>query len=47
MLTLYEAQYNIPNGTTSQSGNELGIFEALDQHYSKVDLDEFFATLYP
>ncbi|KAK8109283.1 hypothetical protein PG984_015084 [Apiospora sp. TS-2023a] len=40
-------QYNLPNGTTSCAGNELGIFESLDDHYSRADLDVFFATLYP
>ncbi|CAJ2505810.1 Uu.00g132040.m01.CDS01 [Anthostomella pinea] len=40
-------QYNLPNGTTSTPGNELGIFESLDDHYSKHDLDVFFSTLYP
>ncbi|KAI0398917.1 subtilisin-like protein [Xylaria palmicola] len=41
------AQYNIPKGTTKFPGNELGIFESLDDHYSKDDLDVFFKTLYP
>lgn len=40
-------QYSIPNGTTSAAGNELGIFESLNDHYSRPDLDVFFATLYP
>ncbi|KAK8006812.1 hypothetical protein PG989_000802 [Apiospora arundinis] len=40
-------QYNLPNGTTSHPGNELGIFESLDDHYSRADLDVFFSTLYP
>ncbi|KAK8117373.1 uncharacterized protein PG998_005654 [Apiospora kogelbergensis] len=40
-------QYNVPNGTTSHPGNELGIFESLDDHYSRNDLDVFFSTLYP
>ncbi|KAH7038297.1 peptidase S8/S53 domain-containing protein [Microdochium trichocladiopsis] len=31
----------------AQPGNELGIFESLDDHYSKHDLDVFFSTLYP
>ncbi|ROW03279.1 hypothetical protein VSDG_01502 [Cytospora chrysosperma] len=42
-----QKQYHMPGGTTSEPGNELGIFEALDQHYSKADLDGFFSTLYP
>ncbi|KAI1325767.1 subtilisin-like protein [Xylariaceae sp. FL0255] len=41
------AQYNMPNGTTAYPGNQLGIFESLDDHYSKHDLDVFFATAYP
>ncbi|KAJ1335029.1 tripeptidyl-peptidase I [Microdochium nivale] len=28
-------------------GNELGVFESLDDHYSKHDLDVFFSTVYP
>ncbi|KAK6088557.1 Pro-kumamolisin [Seiridium cupressi] len=40
-------QYSIPNNTLATPGNELGIFESLDDHYSKEDLDTFFATLYP
>ncbi|GAW10864.1 hypothetical protein ANO14919_001990 [Xylariales sp. No.14919] len=41
------AQYNIPQGSTKFPGNELGIFESIDDHYSKKDLDVFFKTLYP
>ncbi|TVY82742.1 Tripeptidyl-peptidase sed1 [Lachnellula suecica] len=40
-------QYSIPNTTTAAPGNELGIFESLDVHYSRHDLDVFFSTLYP
>lgn len=40
-------QYNLPNATTAAPGNELGIFESLDVHYSRGDLDIFFSTLYP
>lgn len=40
-------QYGIPNGTTATEGNELGIFESLSQHYSKADLDSYFALMYP
>lgn len=39
--------YKIPNNTLAAEGNELGIFESLDDHYSKYDLDAFFSTLYP
>lgn len=41
------AQYGIPNNTLAAPGNELGIFESLDDHYSKYDLDVFFSTIYP
>ncbi|KUJ15936.1 alkaline serine protease [Mollisia scopiformis] len=40
-------QYSIPNATTAESGNQLGIFESLDVHYSRKDLDIYFSTLYP
>ena len=39
-------QYGLPNSTTAAAGNQLGIFESGD-HYSRVDLDVFFSTLYP
>lgn len=41
------AQYEIPNNTLASPGNELGIFESLNDHYGKYDLDVFFSTLYP
>lgn len=41
------ALYQIPNNTLASPGNELGIFESLDDHYSRYDLDVFFSTLYP
>lgn len=41
------SQYEIPNNTLAAPGNELGIFESLNDHYSKYDLDVFFSTLYP
>ncbi len=40
-------QYNIPEGTTDHFGNQLGIFESLDVHYSRKDLDIYYSTLYP
>lgn len=41
-------QYGIPKLTQKpQAGNELGIFESLDEHYSKKDLDVMWHTLYP
>lgn len=39
--------YQIPPGTKSTPGNELGIFEDLGDVYSQQDLDLFFSTLYP
>lgn len=39
--------YNITKPTTSVKGNELGIFEDLGDHFSIVDLHEFFLTLAP
>lgn len=39
--------YQIPNNTLAAEGNELGIFESLNDHYSQYDLDAFFSTLYP
>ncbi|KAI0123235.1 peptidase S8/S53 domain-containing protein [Xylariales sp. AK1849] len=42
------SQYYIQkNSISAIPGNELGIFEGSDQHYSKKDLDTFFANLYP
>ncbi|KAL6894896.1 peptidase S8/S53 domain-containing protein [Trichoderma evansii] len=40
-------QYSIPNGTLAADGNQLGIFEAINDHYSTVDLDMFWWNLYP
>ncbi|KIH86515.1 alkaline serine protease [Sporothrix brasiliensis 5110] len=40
-------QYGIPKGTTARPGNELGIFEGLNQHYSKSDLDDYFEVVSP
>ncbi len=45
--TLIIDQYDIPRGQTAVKGNELGIFEALAQHYSKEDLDAYFAKIEP
>ncbi|PNP37057.1 hypothetical protein TGAMA5MH_11028 [Trichoderma gamsii] len=41
------AQYSIPNGTTAFPGNQLGIFESSNDHYSRQELDVYFSTLYP
>lgn len=41
------AQYLIPNGTTAFPGNQLGIFESANDHYSRQELDVYFSTLYP
>lgn len=42
-----QAQYGLPEGTTAIPGNELGIFESLNDHYVKEDLDAYFSTIYP
>ena len=39
------ALYNITNATKATKGNELGIFEDLNDVYSQTDLDDFFASL--
>ncbi|KAH8879787.1 subtilisin-like protein [Thozetella sp. PMI_491] len=41
------AQYSIPQGRTASPGNELGIFESTDDHYSKADLDAYWSNLEP
>jgi tripeptidyl-peptidase-1 len=41
------AQYQIPNGTLAASGNELGVFQSLSQHYNQVDLDTYFSNVAP
>jgi tripeptidyl-peptidase-1 len=41
------AQYTIPNNTLASPGNELGLFEGLNDHYSKECLDTFFSALHP
>jgi len=41
------AQYGIPNGTTAHQGNQLGVYESFDQHYSTSDLDQYWKVLYP
>ncbi|KAL1837990.1 hypothetical protein VTJ49DRAFT_3158 [Mycothermus thermophilus] len=35
-------QYQIPNNTRATKGNELGIFQSLNQHYSQEDLDNYW-----
>ncbi len=47
LTIVFLVQYSIPNATTHETGNQLGIFESLDVHYSKKDLDIYFSTLYP
>ncbi|KAF2161129.1 hypothetical protein M409DRAFT_69979 [Zasmidium cellare ATCC 36951] len=42
-----KAMYNITNGTRAATGNELGIFEDLGDHYSQEDLNTFFKAVYP
>lgn len=47
-LLMYEpGQYGVPKGNKAAPGNELGIFESLNDHYSKEDLDVYWSTLYP
>ncbi|KAH8900403.1 putative Tripeptidyl-peptidase sed1 [Thozetella sp. PMI_491] len=41
------SQYRIPKGQLASPGNELGIFQDLDQHYSPSDLDLYWANVYP
>ena len=47
LTRLCTVQYGVPNGTTAAAGNELGIFENLNDHYSTADLDTYLATVYP
>lgn len=42
-----KAQYGLPEGTTATPGNELGIFESLNDHYVKEDMDAYFSNIYP
>lgn len=39
--------YNITTPTKNAAGNQLGIFEDLDDMYSQTDLNDFFLTLAP
>ncbi|KAK3321723.1 Pro-kumamolisin, activation domain-containing protein [Apodospora peruviana] len=40
-------QYHIPNGTKAFPGNELGVFQSLDQHYNQWDLDMYWKYTAP
>jgi tripeptidyl-peptidase I len=42
-------QYGLPNETTNTAtpGNELGIFQSLNQHYWQGDLDAYFHNIAP
>ncbi|KAK0123704.1 hypothetical protein ONS95_008714 [Cadophora gregata] len=40
-------QYDIPKASKSAPGNKLGIYESLDVHYSRADLDVYYSHLYP
>lgn len=42
-----KALYNITVGTLAASGNQMGIFEDLNDHYSQADLNSFFEYAYP
>lgn len=44
-LTDRTVMYNITEGTTAAPGNELGIFETMNDIYSQTDLDLFFSHL--
>ncbi|KAK4233257.1 peptidase S8/S53 domain-containing protein [Achaetomium macrosporum] len=41
------AQYQIPSGTKATRGNELGIFQGLNQHYHQEDLDTYWKHIAP
>ncbi|KAM7187718.1 Pro-kumamolisin, activation domain containing protein [Naviculisporaceae sp. PSN 640] len=40
-------QYQIPNGTKATPGNELGVFQSLNQHYNQWDLDMYWKYTAP
>ncbi|KAH8883036.1 alkaline serine protease [Thozetella sp. PMI_491] len=40
-------QYRIPKGKLAAPGNELGVFESLNQHYWTQDMDNYWQILYP
>jgi tripeptidyl-peptidase I len=40
-------QYSIPKGTKKASGNQLGVFESLNDHFVANDLNLYWANLYP
>ncbi|KAK3937810.1 peptidase S8/S53 domain-containing protein [Diplogelasinospora grovesii] len=42
-----QRQYQLPNGSRSIPGNELGIFQSLSQHYAQADLDSYFTAVAP
>ena len=42
-----KTMYNITEPTKAAAGNQLGIFEDLNDKYSQTDLNEFFLTLSP
>ena len=46
-LTRRKGQYGVPDGSKASPGNELGVFESLNDHYSKADLDAYFNSIYP
>ena len=39
-------QYRIPKGTLKAAGNQLGIFESLNDHVVQSDLDLYWKNLY-
>ncbi|KAK3997729.1 putative protease [Cladorrhinum sp. PSN332] len=40
-------QYQIPVGKRSRKGNELGIFQSLNQHYNQQDMDNYWKYVAP
>jgi tripeptidyl-peptidase-1 len=39
--------YNITTGTKAATGNQLGIFEDIDDMYATQDLNLFFSNFFP
>ncbi|KAK4231917.1 putative protease [Podospora fimiseda] len=40
-------QYQIPSNKNSRRGNELGIFQSLNQHYNQIDMNNYFKYVSP
>lgn len=41
----WAAMYNVTSSKSATKGNELGVFEGINDVYSQEDLDLFFSTL--